>query len=66
MVRLLFSCTICMLAVFLSASAAQVRQETLDCTAFEGSMINVSEGWYWDQKTNTLTLINADIRPATK
>lgn len=66
MVRLLFSCTICILAVFLSAAAAQVRQETLDCTAFEGSMINASEGWYWDRKTNTLTLINADIRPATK
>ena len=64
--QLLLCGIVCITALFLSAAAAQERKETLDCTAFEGSMIDASEGWYWDSKTRTLTLINANIRPETR
>lgn len=65
LMRILLTCVLCMLGVLVSASAAQVRREPLDCTEFSGSMINEAEGWYWDQKTRTLTLINAYIDPDT-
>ncbi len=61
--RLICLCALCAAALLVSASAAQIRTETLDLTQYEHSMIDQSEGWYWDYKTKTLTLMDARIEP---
>lgn len=66
LLRLLLGGLICAMVCSVSAAAAQTRLETLDCTQYEYSMIDRSEGWYWDYKTKTLTLIDVDIRPEVK
>lgn len=63
LLRLLLGGLLCAIALSVSAAAAQTRLETLDCTQYEYSMLDRSEGWYWDYPTKTLTLIDADIRP---
>lgn len=66
LLRLLLGGLLCAMVCSVSAAAAQTRLETLDCTQYEYSMIDRSEGWYWDYKTKTLTLIDVDIRPEVK